>query len=544
MIEFCMMNATAVLPNDIEELKELVRSQAAALRAQEEEYEKRILEFKNKLLWAEEKYKAMAARFFGRKSEKYTAAEDIQNRLFDEAEEHESEGAPPVVECVIVAEHQRKKSGRKAKTAALPTVEQVHELSEEDRRCACCGTERPVIGEERSSEYDLVPEHVVKIVHLRRKYGPCTCDAFACSGEREVVNAPGPAKIIKGSDFTNRTTAFFMTAKYADAIPFYRMEKMLARSGLVVTRAALSNQAIAVGRAIGELIEAMNQDLQKSPVLLMDETTVQVLKEGKGPPGKKSYMWVVRGYYEGKPIHRFAYHSNRSGSFAEALLQGFTGTYIQTDGFDGYNRLDSRSGLVHVGCFAHIRRKFVSAWETAGKSGIAKEAIDLIAELYAAEAALRSSLKTGKIDADTFQLRRSTSVAPIISRLRQWLMTSALSVAPQSALGKAISYAQSIFPKAIKFIEHPFLTPDTNAVENAIRPFVIGRKNWLFSGSPNGAHASAGIYSLIETAKANGHDPYHYLCYVFDKLPLCRTQEERKRILPYRLNPDEIVKMG
>jgi len=137
---------------------------------------------------------------------------------------------------------------------------------------------------------------------------------------------------------------------------------------LSVTRAALSNQAV----AIGDLIELMNQDLKTSPVLLMDDTTVQVLKEKKGPPGKKSYMWVVRGYHEGKPIHRFAYHSNRSGSFAEELLKGFTGQYVQTDGFDGYNRLDGRSDLIHVGCFAHIRRKFVSAWETAGKTGIAK----------------------------------------------------------------------------------------------------------------------------------------------------------------------------
>lgn len=534
-----MTDEGVALSDNIEVLKALVRTQEAALL----ERDRMITEFKNKLLWAEEKYKAMAARYFGRKSEKYTAQEDIQNRLFDEAEEHASENAPPIAERITIAEHDRKKAGRKPKTATLPTVEELHELSGEDRRCGCCGSERPVIGEERSSEYDLVPEHVVKIVHVRRKYGPCGCEAFADLETSEVIIAPGPAKIIPGSDFTNRTTAFFMTAKYADAIPFYRMEKMLARSGLIVTRATLSNQAIAVGRAIGDLIEAMNEDLRASPVLLMDETTVQVLKEGKGPPGKKSYMWVVRGYHDGKPIHRFAYHSSRSGTFAEELLKGCTGTYIQTDGFDGYNRLDARKDLVHVGCFAHIRRKFVSAWETAGKTGTAKEAIDLIAQLYAAEANLRSLLKTGKIDIDTFQRRRQADATPILNKLRQWLIDATFSVAPQSALGKAISYAQAIFPRAIRYIEHPLMTPDTNAVENAIRPFVIGRKNWLFSGSPGGAHASAGLYSLIETAKANGHDPYHYLCYVFDRLPRCDGPEERRRLLPYEINPEDIVNM-
>jgi len=159
-------------------------------------------------------------------------------------------------------------------------------------------------------------------------------------------------------------------------------------------------------------------------------------------------------------------------------------------------------------------------------------AIDIIARLYSVEATQRAALKAWKINIDTFQLRRQTAARTVLDELRQWLMDAALSVAPQSGHGKAISYAQSIFPRAIRYIGHPLLTPDTNAVENAIRPFVIGRKNWLFSGSPSGAHASAGIYSLIETAKANGHDPYHYLCYVFDRLPVCRTHKERRALLP------------
>jgi len=124
-----------------------------------------------------------------------------------------------------------------------------------------------------------------------------------------------------------------------------------------------------------------------------------------------------------------------------------------------------------------------------------------------------------------------------------WLMRNALSVARQSALGKAIAYAQDVYPRAARFIDHPLMKPDTNAVENAIRPFVIGRKNWMFSGSPRGAHASASIYSLIETAKVNGHDPYFYLCYVFDRLPLCKTDAEREALLPYTVTPEETVKM-
>ena len=247
----------------------------------------------------------------------------------------------------------------------------------------CCGKARREIGEERSSEYDLVPAHLVKIVHIRKKYGPCACTGFTESEATSVITAGGPAKIVKGSDFTNRTIAFFLTGKYADALPFYRMEKVLERSGLVIPRATLSNLAISVGRSLGDLIELMNRDIARSPVLLMDETTVQVLKTGEGPPGK-SYMWVALGYRDGKPIRRFAYHKNREGSFADKLLQGFSG-YLQTDGYGGYLHLEGRPDIVHVSCFAHIRRKFVEAVKVANNQSKAQEAVDIIAKIYRVE---------------------------------------------------------------------------------------------------------------------------------------------------------------
>jgi transposase len=524
--------AITELPNDIEKLKAILTERERLLA----ERDSIIRQITAKLSWAEEKIRALELRYFGRKSEKYSPEEDKQNRLFDEAEAHADEAAPPVVETVAVQSHQRKKRGRKPKADNLPVREEIHKLPAADRVCPCCGEARPEIGEERSAEYDLVPAHVVKIVHVRKKYGPCSCEAFRSTGKTEVIAAPGPAKIVPGSDFTNRTIAFFLTAKYQDAIPFYRMERMLRRSGLVVSRAGLCKLAVSVGRALGDLTEMMNRDIARSPVMLMDETTVQVLKEGTDPPEKKSYMWTAVGFLDGKPIHRFAYHHNREGSFADELLKGFSG-YIQTDGYSGYDHLAGREKLVHVGCFAHIRRKFVEAWETAGKTGVAKEAIDLIAKIYAVESNLRGKLESEKIKADEFKALRAVAMAPLFEALRAWLMTKAYAVVPQSKLGMAISYAQNVFERAIRFVDHPLLTPDTNRVENAIRPFVVGRKNWLFSGSPGGAHTSAGLYSLIETAKANGHEPYAYLCHLFDALPTCKTDADRKALLPYRLDP-------
>ena len=402
-----------------------------------------------------------------------------------------------MAERISVPAHERKKKGRKPKGDGLPVREEIHELPAGDRLCPCCGEPRPEIGEDSSAEYDLVPAHVVKIVHRRKKYGPCACGAFTASTAARVLAAPGPTKIVPGSDFTNRSIAFFLTAKYADAIPFYRMERMLARSGLLVSRAGLCKLAVSVGRAIGDLIAMMNEDLAcflsseipgmgvrefqltsnnlaRSPVLLMDETTVQVLKEGLGPPGKKSYLCAVLGYMDGKPIQRFAYHPSRSGSFADTLLTGFSG-YLQTDGYPGYGQLAGESRLVLVGCFAHIRRKFVTAWETAGRTGTAKEAIDIIARIYRIEAECRAALEDGRIGEDEFPARRKKAIAPVFDQLSAWLMKAMLDVAPQTQLGEAVAYAQEFFDHAIRFADHPLLRPDTNAVENAIRPFVVGR---------------------------------------------------------------------
>jgi transposase len=247
-------------------------------------------------------------------------------------------------------------------------------------------------------------------------------------------------------------------------------------------------------------------------------------------------MWLSRGYFGDKPIVRFRYNPTRAGEFAEKLLSGYQG-FLQTDGYSGYNHVGESPGIVHVGCFAHIRRKFHEAWVTAGKQGSAAEAEELIRRIYAVESEWRSRLDAHSIDPTVFLAERKSRVGPLVAEFRDWLFTASRSVAPQSALGKAIAYAQGQLDRAARFVEHELLTPDTNAAENAIRPFVVGRKNWMFSGNILGAHASAEIYSLIETAKANGHEPLRYLEYLFDRLPCCTTVQEREALLPYRLLP-------
>jgi transposase len=523
------------LPNDVASLRALVIAQRAVFSEKEKQLASQIVEIKNQLIWEREKYLSLSARYFGSSSEKQKIIPGQGVFEFNEAEVHADEGEKPV-QVIAVAAHERKKRGRKPQSHDIETVEIVHDLTEEEKRCACCGALRPEMGAETSVEYELIPAHVVRRLHIRKQYGKCHCEGFAESGQKSVIVAPGVAKIVPKSEFSNQTIAFFMIGKYEDSVPFYRMVKILERSGLEVSRGTLCNLAIRVGRAIEDLIDRMWQDVRKSSVILMDETTVQVLHEMNRPAESQSYMWLTCGYEKGQKIILFHYHPTRKKLVAENALEGFSG-YLQTDGYEGYTAVGERNGITHVGCFAHIRRAFVDAQKVGGLGGKADEMLSLIAKVYAIERRLRERYEKQELGAIAFIEKRKRELEPVFTDIRLWLSRMSLSVAPSTKLGEAISYAQGQLERAVRFVEHELMTPDTNRAENTIRPFVVGRKNWEFCNTPLGAHASAGIYSLIETAKSNDHDPYKYLCYLFNELPKAATLEDKIRLLPYQLKP-------
>ncbi|MBU0927632.1 MAG: IS66 family transposase [Spirochaetes bacterium] len=492
---------------------------------------------KRQLLLLNEKLFARERELFGASSEKLSPADELQYRLFNEAEV-ESDRAETEEPTTVVKEHARSNAGRKKRSTPDETVEVVHDLSDEEKACPCCGTARPLLKQERSEEFDLVPAKVVRIVHLKNVYGPCKCDEFGESDEKTIVTAKGPAKIVKGSDFTNRSIALCIAAKYADGIPFNRVEKIYERSGLDISRTTLSNLTVRTSLRISPLIEAMERDLKRSPVLLMDETPVQVHRILGKEPTSKSYMWVNYGYRDKRPIVRFVYKPTRAARIPNALLAGYKG-YLQTDGYAGYSGIGQSPGIVHVGCFAHIRRKFFEAFESAGKTGEAGQMLELIKELYAVERRLRDRLDRGRLDDDSFTAMRAVEAAPALARIRAWLDARNGSVVPQSNLGKAISYALIEWPKASRYIDHALLRPDTNLVESQIRPFVVGRNGWIFMDSPSGATASAAFYSLLQTAQLNGHEAVKYLIYVFDQLADRALDANVDDLLPYLLKPSD-----
>jgi transposase len=233
-------------------------------------------------------------------------------------------------------------------------------------------------------------------------------------------------------------------------------------------------------------------------------------------------MWVFRG---GPPGFIFQYHPTRSGEVPKEFLGKYNGC-VQTDGYAGYDFLDNNPDITHIGCWAHVRRKFFEVTQVSRTTGSADVALSYIQKLYAIERNI-----DGLTHEEIIKTRREKS-APVLDEFKSWLDKRALQTPPSGLLGKAVHYALSQWKRLVRYTDHGFATPDNNLAENAIRPFVLGRKNWLFSGKPEGAKASACLYSLIETAKANNIEPYRYLRHLFEKLPSAYTTEEYKALLP------------
>jgi transposase len=300
--------------------------------------------------------------------------------------------------------------------------------------------------------------------------------------------------------------------------------------------AASGREGIPVSRSHGP------GDPRGGPIVNIDETTVQVLQEPGRADTQKSYLWIFRGGDPERPVLRYQYHPSRAGSVPLTYLAGFRG-FVQTDGYNGYDALGRKPGIVMVGCWAHARRKFHEVLQAAGppvaKRRLAAEAaLEFIGRLYRIEKEAR--IKELPVPA-RYELRQQQA-EPLLDEFKRWLDEKAPLTPPGGLLGKAIGYTLNQWSRLIAYLQDGRLRPDNNLVENAIRPFVVGRKNWLFSGHPRGAEASAFLYSLIETAKANGFKPYLYLRHLFDQLPLAKSEEHYRNLLPpymdaSRLNP-------
>jgi hypothetical protein len=306
----------------------------------------------------------------------------------------------------------------------------------------------------------------------------------------------------------------------------------------------LSKWMLQAARKCAGLIDLLRNEIRSGPLINIDESPFQVLKEPGRKNTSKSYMWVYRGGRPDRPVLLYQYHRTRSGRKALDFLDDYRG-YIQSDDFSGYDHLDQKPNIVHLGCWAHARRKFVKVVKVrkkhrskrANPKSFADEALDYIGKLYAIEKEARRR----ELNPDQIQQLRQEKSKPILDKFKIWLEAKQPLTPPKGLLGQAINYTLTNWKKLIIYIEDGRLRPDNNLVENAIRPYVVGRKNWLFAGSPDGAAASATFFSLIETAKANGLEPYAYLRHIFEKLPLVQDDQDIKDLLPQNIDPDTIA---
>ena len=326
--------------------------------------------------------------------------------------------------------------------------------------------------------------------------------------------------------------AMLLTTKYVDGLPLHRFEKVLGRHGIDISRQTLARWVIQCGEHFQPLLNLMRDSLLNSPIIHCDETRVQVLKEPDREPSSQSWMWVQTGGPPNKPVILFDYSTSRAQEVPTRLLDGYRG-YVMTDDYAGYNALGAQDGVERLGCWAHARRKFVEAQKVQpkGKTGRADIALNLINKLYGVE---RDSKESSDEVRKAARVERSL---PLLTQLKSWVEKTQPQVTTQNALGKAIGYLASNWSKLERYVEHGYLPIDNNAAERAIRPFVIGRKNWLFSDTPKGATASAQLYSLVETAKANGQEPYAWLRHVLERLPQASSVEDYEALLPWNCVP-------
>ena len=433
--------------------------------------------------------------------------------------------------------------GKQKLSENLPRIDVTHDLPPEERACQCCGEPRRELGELVSEELVFVPAHYVVHRHIRRTYGECQCEDFVNSEQPGVLVAPLP-RLIPGSLYSSGTIAGILTAKFIDGLPFYRQEEISKRHGCKIPRNTMAGLAIKTSQKLTPLLDLMAKDQKQSPVMRCDETSLQVLKEPGKTPESNSYAWVSYGYKDYRPIVIFRYFPGRGKEYAYELLHGFSG-YSQTDGYGAYDDVIQKLGITHVGCWAHIRRDFIKAFDASDKKDSdAKYMIDEIRKLYELEQDLRIKLVDKDLTEEQFMDVRRRRALRIMSNIELWLDTKVNEVVPSSPLGRAIGYARGQIHKAKRYVEHILLTPDTNPIERSIRVYVIGRKGWLFADTQAGAHASMVLYSLVITAKANGLDPAEYLTTVLEKLPTAKTEEDLRALLPYTIAQEQKLVPG
>ncbi len=498
-----MKNAVE-LPESVHQLQEIVVSQ------QEE-----IVHLKQQYANLLEQVKLEKLRRYGRKSESNLD----QLNLFDEAEQ-EAEIKAPEEEKEVIS-YERKKAKRKPLPTTLPREEIIHDISEADKICDC-GYEKKNIGEEVSEQLEVIPASMKVVAHIRPKYACNRCDA-------SVAIAPMPTLFLPKHIASPSLVAYTLINKFQDHLPLYRQEQMWKRLNIDIPRNSMSSWIMKAYELCKPLKALFIKELLKSDYLQVDETPVQVMNE----PGKrntsKSYIWAYRSAIPDKKLMLYEYQPSREGKWPEQLLSDFKG-YLQTDGYKGYNWAKTKADITQLGCMAHARRPFAELVKIAKTTGKSHQAIAYIKKIYAVE----KQAKTIGLSPEQRKSLRLEKAKPHLDKLLEWVEKSLKTAVPNSKLANGLLYIHERQQLLSNYLLDGRLEIDNNGVENKIRPLALGRKNWLFSGSPTGAEASCFFYSLINSATDNGLNGFEYLRHVFENIRQCQSENDLLNLLPHR----------
>ena len=493
------------LPDDLEQLKRMLLELQQIVAKKDEQI--------HELLQA---YNAKLAKEYAKKSEKMPGAGEVFNEAEDILDEHDK----ALLATSASVKKEKAKPKRRPLPAQLPRIEVVVDLEEDDKMCDCCQSLLHKMGESSSEALEFVPAHIKVIKTIRPKY---TCRHCEREGIESVVKtAKMPATVIPKSIATPSLLSQIITCKYQFGLPLYRQETLFADIGIELSRQTMSSWMLRCAELLSPLYQRLKDVLLSQAVIHGDETSLNVINAEKAT----SYMWLYccgdDRLGKGTNIVLFDYHNSRAGHCVVDFLDSYQG-YMHVDGYKAYEQ--TKATL--VACLAHIRRKFIEAKGNNKKTVKADVALNLIRKLYGIEQAIKD-----KSHDEKFKIRQRKA-KPIVDELYQWLIKHKDKIPPKMALGKAITYAINQFEKFRRYLDDGRLSIDNNRAERAIKPFVIGRKNWLFSNTCNGAHASAILYSLVETAKANDLVVHDYISTCLQRL--AEQPDNLEPLLPWNI---------
>lgn len=503
------------LPNSQEELKKIVLNLQQKLAASEIE----LSSYKQKYEKLIEQLRLAKLRQFAPSSEKNILQADLFDEIGIELSE-ENKNDDPSIE---VKSHTRTKvSSRKPLPKDLPREVIEHDIKDEDKICTC-GCELSRIGQEITEQLKYIPPKLWVLQHIRYKYACKPC-------QENVKIAAMPMLLLPKSIATPELVAYTAVSKFSDHLPLYRQSAIWQRFDIDISRSNLCSWLLKTAEIIDPLPKLLHKNMIEDHYIQGDESTLQVLNEPGRANTAKSYLWVYKGGPPNKPCVVFDYQETRGGYHAKNFLKDFKG-FLQTDAYSGYNFTENSPDITSVGCFAHARRPFAELAKISKKVGLATEAIGYIRQLYAIEKYAREN----NLTYDERHGLRNEKALPILNEFHIWLEKNINKVPKQHKMGQGMQYCLRHWTELTNYLKNGRIEIDNNGVENLIRKLALGRKNFLFAGSPAGAKAAATYYSLIGTCELNDIDPFKYFCTMLNQIRLCKTESDYQSLLPYSI---------